>query len=196
MFAAAGMNRFIVYWKKKETVAILQCGMIAALVSVIANMPILPASMHRAVSYYNIGMAFSNNGEFETAVEYYRKAVRLNPVFSAAHYNMAMDLEELGRVEEAMGQYLEVLRINPKSYDSLVNLGALLVSIGKVDLAGQYYEKAMEVDSEPAIAYYNMGVLYEKKKSYEKAKRFYREALQRNPDHDQARIRLEKVNCF
>jgi Flp pilus assembly protein TadD len=49
----------------------------------------------------------------EEAVEWYRKAIALNPSHANAHFNMGVALNDLRRKEEAQKEICRAIELNP-----------------------------------------------------------------------------------
>ena len=85
-----------------------------------------------AMSHNNRGVALSNLGRYEEAIESFKQALHLNPKYAAAHYNMGVALYSIGRFREAINAFDAACEIKPtvQIYDkrtaALVNLGASL----------------------------------------------------------------------
>src|SRR5581483_2646438 len=62
---------------------------------------------------YNLGCYYSDRHQIQPALEYFQKAVALNPKRDDAHDNLGSVLFFLGRTEEAIEQFRETLKINP-----------------------------------------------------------------------------------
>ncbi|MBI4689373.1 MAG: tetratricopeptide repeat protein [Nitrospirae bacterium] len=49
----------------------------------------------------------------DTAIEYYRNAIRLKPDYPNAHFNLGMAYEKKGLIDKAITGYRITLRFNP-----------------------------------------------------------------------------------
>jgi len=61
-------------------------------------------------------MAFQ--GQLDTAIELFRRALRIQPNFSAAHQSLAQALAEQGKMDEAKKHQREALRIRESQPES------------------------------------------------------------------------------
>jgi tetratricopeptide (TPR) repeat protein len=57
------------------------------------------------IYFLNIGLAYHNMGEYEKALEMYRKALIILPDAADVHYNMSLTLLTLGRFEQGWAEY-------------------------------------------------------------------------------------------
>ena len=62
--------------------------------------------------FYLLGNAYSENGNFEKALEAYRKCLQLSPGFSRAWYNSGAIYVHLNKKSEAMAQYQALLPLD------------------------------------------------------------------------------------
>ncbi len=83
------------------------------------------------VAHYNLGIAYTNEDEYERAVAAFQHAIRLNPKFAEAYYSLGMAYEALENYADAMRALQTALRLNPKLPDIQLNLGLLLSKAGQ-----------------------------------------------------------------
>ena len=56
-------------------------------------------------AYYNLGVVFSELGQFETALGFYEKAAVLRPLYAEAHCNMGVIYKNCGDLKAALTCY-------------------------------------------------------------------------------------------
>ncbi|PPR77192.1 MAG: hypothetical protein CFH06_01412 [Alphaproteobacteria bacterium MarineAlpha3_Bin5] len=61
----------------------------------------------------NLGVAFYGLKRFEDAINSYKLAISINPVYALAHNNLGNTLRELERFDEALVSYKEALTLEP-----------------------------------------------------------------------------------
>jgi Flp pilus assembly protein TadD len=66
-----------------------------------------------ADAQFNLGNALFNKGQYKTAAEAYREAIRLNANLAHAHYNLGMSLLRLNDPKAADKEFQEAKRIDP-----------------------------------------------------------------------------------
>lgn len=85
-----------------------------------------PLTEEDAELYYITGNAFYKEGDYENAIKYYEKAVRINHLYEEAHNNLAFLYNKLGEYKRAAEHLAELVRINPANpgyhYDYAINL--------------------------------------------------------------------------
>lgn len=66
-----------------------------------------PASAHTAEEWYNMGRGLNDNSVLE--IEYYKKAIEVDPTFPSAHYNLGLVYHTLGKYELALKEFREFM---------------------------------------------------------------------------------------
>jgi tetratricopeptide (TPR) repeat protein len=54
------------------------------------------------LAYKNIGVAYVNMGQYDKAIEYWKKAIRYHPTQPSFEYNIGLQLAQHGRVAEGV----------------------------------------------------------------------------------------------
>ena len=67
-------------------------------------------------TFNRLGIALKKQGKWQTAVEYYQKALAVAQDDEGLHYNLGLALAEGGRHAEASRRFEQALRLNPKFY--------------------------------------------------------------------------------
>lgn len=75
-----------------------------------------------AVEYRNRGYTAQQNGDLETALVYYQKAVSLDPYYAIAYNDLGIVYEIKGALDKAETAYLKAISINPNFAEPHCNL--------------------------------------------------------------------------
>jgi tetratricopeptide (TPR) repeat protein len=95
----------------------------------------------------------------QKAVEYYQKALQLNPNDAPVHNNLGSMYAEMGKVAEAQAEFQKAATINPAGASGYYyNLGVVMYNLGKMDDAAVPLKKATELDPNNANAFYWYGM--------------------------------------
>jgi tetratricopeptide (TPR) repeat protein len=140
--------------------------------------------------HYNLGVAFANQHEPDTAVAEYRKAIECKADCAEARYNLAVLLARQGETAEAIAQYEEVLRTQPDFSEAYNNLGSLRMQQGRVEDAVACYRQAIRWMPRFPEAHNNLGNALASRNQLEEAVAEYGEALDANPDYAEAHNNL------
>ena len=109
------------------------------------------------------------NGEAETAIKAYNKALEFNPNSEAALVNIAVAHFQNKNTKQAIENFQKVLAINPKKKIALYNLGLIAEMNGDYSAAQSLFEKYFALDSEDVSLNFRLANLYYNKGEFEKA---------------------------
>jgi tetratricopeptide (TPR) repeat protein len=108
------------------------------------------------MAHYNLGIALNEQGDADSAIAHYRRAVELRPSYAEAHYNLGRLLAQKGQFDEAVVHYQKALEINPTDAEAHNNLGATLFVNGRLDEAIAHYRNALAIKPDYADASCNL----------------------------------------
>lgn len=91
------------------------------------------------------GIDMVKRGMYETALEYYDRALEINPESSDAWNNKGVALYNLDRIDEALECYNKALEINPSNLDAMRNIAFLHRARGDFEKAMELYETVIEM---------------------------------------------------
>ncbi len=131
----------------------------------------------------NKGNSLVDEGKFEEAIDFYNKALEINPQDIVALANKGTALDQLGRHEEAMKCFDKVLEISPNDEEALNNKGGLLIKMGKYGEALNFFDKVLALNPHNFVTHYNKGLALGNLGRYEEAINSYDEALKIAPDY-------------
>jgi Tfp pilus assembly protein PilF len=100
---------------------------------------ILSHAKGNARVHNNLGMAHSERGMGELAIEQYLKAIAFKDVYPQVRHNLAEEYMKLGQFPEAIAQLKRAIEINPQFYYSYRNLAAIYQRLGDQKRAEHYY---------------------------------------------------------
>jgi tetratricopeptide (TPR) repeat protein len=97
------------------------------------------------------GLLYSGNIKalnhwYEEAIEYYDKAIEINPHHELVWYNKGMSLYNLNRNNEAIECLDKAIEINPQNDTAWSNKANALVNLGVPEEAIECYTKALEIN--------------------------------------------------
>ena len=150
------------------------------------NRPIAPDS---AEDYLRRGNEALREGYIEDALDYYSRAIELNPNLAKAYAgrgNAYVDGEEH---ELAIADYGEALRLSPDHAVTYFYRGSAYAALGDHDRAISDYSDALRlnpIDDLAMAAYGNRGNSYNRQGEYDRAIADYDAALNLNPDDEVA----------
>ena len=135
-------------------------------------------------------MPLPPKSRFDEAIEYYRKALQINPNFSDALNNLGNALAARGQSDEAIENYRKAIQINPNFSEALNNLGVALAAKGRFDEAIDNYRKAIQINPNDCDALDNLGVALAAKGRFDEAIENFRKAIRINPNRPETFFHL------
>ena len=95
-------------------------------------------------------------GQWEDAIDAYRRVVSIDPTYAAAWNNLGLLLHRMGRYDEASDAYLAALNQDPQCCEAAYNLGSLHEDRGAIEEAIGDYQKALELSPDYADDHFNL----------------------------------------
>jgi tetratricopeptide (TPR) repeat protein len=130
----------------------------------------------------NLGFALAHKGWFDEAIENFRKAIQLNPNYTAALINLGNALAAKGRFDEAIENYRKAIQINPNYTAALNDLGNALAAKGRFNEAIKNYRQAIQINPNHAETFFHLGMTLGQLGRTREAVAQYQEALRLNPN--------------
>ncbi|KAF5433807.1 Tetratricopeptide (TPR) repeat containing protein [Candidatus Methanophagaceae archaeon] len=135
-----------------------------------------------AQKWFNRAYGEGKKGNKETAIEYYTKALELNPEYPDAYYNRGATYYNLKDYEKAISDYNKALELNQEYVDAYNNRGLAYGDLKDYGKAISDFNKAIELNPEYADAYNNRGAAYYDLTEYEVAISDWNKAIELNPE--------------
>jgi len=134
-------------------------------------------------SLNNVGSAAAEGGAFEAAMDYYERAVAMDPEYDLAVLNFSKLSLQMGQAGKAIPLLEHLLELKPLHKEATDILVDALVAEGQVDEAlAKLQEVAWEVPDNPDI-YRKMGFIYlNEKRDMDQAREMFRKSLELNPN--------------
>ena len=98
-----------------------------------------------AMNYNNRGLAYFDIGEFDKAIEYFNKAIRLAPEFTIAYYNRGYAYNEKGDYDRAIGDYNKAVVLKPDHALIYLSRGSVYHNIGNYEQAVEDYDNTVRL---------------------------------------------------
>jgi Tfp pilus assembly protein PilF len=98
------------------------------------------------------GKDLDNLGKHNEAIEYFDKAIKIDPNYADAWNNKGVALKNLGKHNEAIECYDKAIKIDPNYALAWNNKGLALYNLGKYNESIECYDKAIKIDPNYALA--------------------------------------------
>jgi tetratricopeptide (TPR) repeat protein len=132
------------------------------------------------------GYSLAEFGRFEWALDYYDKALALNPASARTWSDKGRALAELGHHREALKCYDRALEREPEDIATLINKGHAMASLGRRQEALKCYDRALSMAPGEADALYNKACIMAELGGTDDARRLYEKTLSIDPAYDKA----------
>ena len=145
--------------------------------------------------YYKLADASSmiDAGKYELAEPILREVLAADGDYFAAYGELGRCLLRLKRLPEAVQNLKRAMELDPGAEGVQSMLGATLFMQGDYPAAVEALELAIRLNPDTYQNYFNLGMTMEKLDRMDEAIRQYEDCLERAPDLEQARQRLEAL---
>jgi tetratricopeptide (TPR) repeat protein len=196
LFAAAGaievwrrLGRAEETGRRSRTRLLMTVSAVAA-AAIVANWPMLSATLMRAITETNLGTALYEDGRHTEAEDRYRRAIAIQPDYPPAYNNLGVTLRAGGRVDDAIAIYEEGLRVRPDYPDLHYNLANALLERNRAADAAEHLRIALQTRPDAAAARNNLGRALAESGRLEAAVTELRKAVALDPGSAMARRNL------
>jgi len=145
---------------------------------------------------YELGNAYNELQQPDSAAVYFRKALDLNPRFRQAGINLAVLERRAGRLEETRRILTELQRQYPDDYQVLSNLGMLARADRDTLKALDYLQQALDRNPQDADTAYNLALLLMQRNRLPEAMAHLNMVVDRKPRDVEAWINLGAVRLL
>ncbi|MFQ5770710.1 MAG: tetratricopeptide repeat protein, partial [bacterium] len=145
----------------------------------------------RAITLSTLAAAYDEMGEYEKSLEYYQKALQIDPDNATILNNYSYSLSERGeRLEEALEMVNKALEVEPENGAFLDTIGWVYYKLGDYKKALEYIKKSIAVRDESAEVLEHLGDIYEKLGQMDLAIQFWKKAMELEPDRKSLLLKL------
>jgi tetratricopeptide (TPR) repeat protein len=134
------------------------------------------------VANYNKGITANSTKNYDEAVEYFKKAVAVEPTYARGHVNLGVAYSMLHEEDKALAAFQEAVRVDSTSIEAWENLGITYQTMKEYTKAREAFTKVVELDPEYVNGKFALADMYFNEGNYEKALEFYTEAAEAKGD--------------
>jgi len=102
---------------------------------------------NEAYAFYGRGVAQSEIGKYQLAIEDLGEAIRLDPNISEAHFSLGACFSTVGRLRDSITAFSECLRLDPEHPSALLSRGTTYALFGQREAA--LVDLTKHIDMEP-----------------------------------------------
>ncbi len=134
------------------------------------------------------------DGDFDRAVELYKKSLALHPT-AEAHTFLGWTFHFQGKIHEAIAECKRAIEIDPDFGNPYNDIGAYLIALKHYDEAIPWLERAIEAKryDSPHYPLFNIGRVHLAKGMLNRAREYFQKALDLEPQYTLAREALESL---
>ncbi|MEA5521449.1 tetratricopeptide repeat protein [Limnoraphis robusta] len=144
-------------------------------------------------SYKTLGLAFQSQGQLETSLQCYVKALEIQPDDTEVYHNIASIYAQKKQWKDAMISYQVALRLDPKDEKNYLNLGNVLAKLGQLEEAIACYHQLINLNPNLAIVYQKLGDALFQLKRWDDAIFAFRRVLELNQNCLWSYLHLGKI---
>ncbi|MBI4838224.1 MAG: tetratricopeptide repeat protein [Nitrospirae bacterium] len=145
-------------------------------------------------SFMQLGFLYMEKGEYNLAIEVFRKALEFNPSYCQARIGIGSIYTDKGMIDEAINEYKKAIMHSPDCFNANIKLGVLYATqTGQKNMAIAEFKRAININPSSFEAHNNLGVAYDELGQLDKAIAEYQHALKLSPDNADAHYNLGLV---
>lgn len=149
-----------------------------------------------ADDWFERGCELEESRENDFALDAYRRAVMLHPVFPQAHFNMANVLLALGRRDAAEERFRVALEQDHNLAAAWFNLSNVQESAGRISEAIASLKRAIKVAPGYADAHFNLASCFEQVGQLANAAHHWEQYLKLDSSSEWARIARQRLSAI
>jgi tetratricopeptide (TPR) repeat protein/TolB-like protein len=128
-----------------------------------------------------LGLVNESRGEYEQAIESYRRAIDYSPGNDDAHRALGSVLDKLERADEAEATYLRAIELRPGYWAGYARIAQFYNLRNDYQKAGDYYERALTLSPDNARVLFSLGLVFTNRGQYDRGIEFLERAIQLRP---------------
>jgi len=140
-------------------------------------------------SYAQLGIQAQEKGDYEEAINLFKKSIELNEGYYKAWLNLGACYLKLSILNEAEKVLHQSVTLNPSDYSAHNNLGIVYSKLNKPEMAIKEFLMAIKLNPKNASTYFNLGLANDSIGSKDKAYEAFKKAIELNPKYKE-KVRL------
>jgi tetratricopeptide (TPR) repeat protein len=144
-------------------------------------------------AWNNLGLLSAREGKTDEAIEYFQKALELNPSLFVALENLGNAYRQQKSWDKARDTLQKALVVNSADPEANYGLGMVFAQTDDTEHAYEYLRKAIELRPVYPEALNNLGVLYLRTRRPDEAVAIFEECIRNAPDFEQSYFNLAQV---
>ncbi len=147
-----------------------------------------------AVKEFEKATKEDSEGDLDSAIEHYKKAVKIAPHFYPAHNDLGSAYIKKGNFASAEREFNEVVKLNPTDASAYFNLGNVALITKRYPEGLRYVDEGLRKQPNSGTGLFIQGSLLRQSGRFIESERVLRQALAADPSL--SRAHLELVNLY
>jgi tetratricopeptide (TPR) repeat protein len=152
-------------------------------ISIEANKKLIKLGINDSAVYHNLGRAYMNLGNLDTAEKYLKKSLQVQPDNFFAFWSLGLLFKYKKDYKKSIEYFKNAVGTSANSPALHSDFGNTYLVMGDYDNAIKCYEKAMELGLKDAEIFKSMGFAYLGKENKKKALNCFKKALKLSPQN-------------
>ena len=131
--------------------------------------------------YVTLGMIQTGTGRYDEAIQYFQKALALEPIDADTFRELAKTYQQMGRLKDAESTYKNAIAVRPGYWAAHNELGGFYYRLGRYEEAEKEFRSVVELTPDNARGYKNLGAIAYSQKRYEEAAQMYEKSVAIKP---------------
>lgn len=140
-------------------------------------------SMAQELSYLSKGIEMNRMREYEKAIAYYKKALKVNPDRGMTHFYMGNVLDNMSRSADSIEYFDNALRLKYNPPDVYYGKAHALNNCKRHNAAIECAKELLRIYPDYANGHYEMALSYISLKDYENGIKCYKKTIEADPRH-------------
>ena len=146
--------------------------------------------------FFLLGNEALSEQEYDLAISYYTKSIRVDQEFSRAYNNRGVAKVEDGKPHEAILDYNMAIDLDSSNYDARFNRAYALEEVGRVEDAFKDIQSLELVYGDSSYIYFYKGLLQTKMRNYEEGKQSFFRAISLDSTNTESFVNLATLYYF
>ncbi len=143
----------------------------------------------------NAGVMSYHNGQYEQALELFKKALAIDGEFTEAYNNLGLTYTEMNQEDDATENFKKAIELNPDLSATYNNLGYVFYRMGSYVEAVEMYNEAIGRSKDNSSAWTNLGNAFYKLDQAEEALDAWNKAIEVDPGNEKAKRNLKRFHA-
>jgi tetratricopeptide (TPR) repeat protein len=153
------------------------------------------ALMFGPVQFNEMGVANTQDGQYDRAIQNFDRAIRVNPKYTAAYYNRGAAYMRKGDRDRAIQDFARAITLDPKLDAAFVSRGLVYFIKGEYDHAIADFDHAIQLKPKSAEAFYLRGMARSNNGDSERAIMDFDRAIENFKIVTGANVQRDKAEC-